>query len=284
MFLAALLAIATPQTLEYGGSERTFRSYRPAALARDRPVPLVVVLHGGFGDGAQAEKSYNWDAAANRYGFVVVYPDGIDRAWNAGRCCGKPQQRGVDDVGFLSTLIRLVAARERIDPDRIAVTGISNGAMMAYRMACESSVHLRAIGSVSGTMVVACSHPRRTSVMEIHGTADRNIPYRGGKGQGPSGVQTLAIPEIIARWRGIDGCAAPRTRTAGTVTRLTATCRNGRIVELITIEGAGHQWPGGVPPSPAVAALARALGIPGIDPPSSALDATQTLYRFFFGP
>ncbi|HVA27428.1 MAG TPA: alpha/beta fold hydrolase [Candidatus Baltobacteraceae bacterium] len=273
---------AAPQHLFFAGRERTFRVYRPASLSRDAAVPLVVVLHGGFGSGAQAEKSYGWDAAADRHRFVVVYPDGVNHAWNAGTCCGKPQRREIDDVGFLSALIREISVREHIDSTRVAVTGMSNGAMMAYRMACESPVHLRAIGSVSGTMLVPCLHPQRTSVMEIHGISDHNVPYEGGKGQGPAGVQTPPIPGVVAHWRAIDDCDPPQTHSNGVVTIEQMTCSDALAVELIAIAGAGHQWPGGKPASPEITRFVRALGISGIDPPSTALDATETLYRFFF--
>jgi polyhydroxybutyrate depolymerase len=241
------------------------------------------MLHGALGTGAQAEQSYGWDAAADRHGFVVVYPDGIKRTWNAGFCCGAAVARNVDDVGFLTALIDRVATQEHVDRARIAITGISNGALMAYRMACDSTVPLRAIGSVAGTMLTFCLHPQRTSVMEIHGLADHNIPFNGGKGDGPAGIITPPIESVIDRWRRINDCGAPQVTASQTVTSAVSHCADGRVVELITIAGAGHQWPGGVPPPPGIVALTHALGIWGIDTVSNALDATETLYRFFFG-
>src|SRR5580658_10317195 len=102
---ALLLVSALPQNLEFGGLERTYRIYRPAGLTRSKPVPLVIVLHGGFGTGEQAEKAYGWDQAADRHHFVVVYPDGIGRSWHAGAdCCGESKSRNVDDVGFITAL------------------------------------------------------------------------------------------------------------------------------------------------------------------------------------
>jgi polyhydroxybutyrate depolymerase len=66
----------------------------------------------------------------------------------------------------------------------------------------------------------------------------------------------------------VDGCAAPVTSTAGPVTRVVAGCPDGRAVELVTVDGAGHQWPGAGP---------KLAG----DPPSAALDATRELWAFF---
>ena len=275
---------APPQHLQWDGADRTYRVYRPAGLSHERTVPLVVVLHGGFGSGEQAERSYGWDVIAQRYGFVVVYPDGLNHAWNAGTCCGTPSRSGVDDVGFLSALIRAISASDNIDTTRIAVTGMSNGAMMAYRMACESPVHLRAIGSVSGTLLVPCVRARPTRVIEIHGTADRNVPYDGGTGQGAAHVITPPIPSVVARWERIDACSPASSATSGVVTTQRAACPNGNIVELIAIAGAGHQWPGGKPPPPGMQRIAQRLGIRGPDSPSTVLDATQTLYQLFFDP
>jgi polyhydroxybutyrate depolymerase len=89
------------QTITVGGRSRTFHLYRPATLSD--PAPLVVMLHGGFGSGSQAEKSYHWDDEANSGHFLVAYPDGVNRAWNTGGgCCGTPASQHIDDVGFLT--------------------------------------------------------------------------------------------------------------------------------------------------------------------------------------
>ena len=85
--------------LSNGDRDRTYLLYRPASLSQQVPAPLVVVLHGGYGSGSQAERSYHWDALADRQGFVVAYPDGIGRSWNAGGiCCGPALRDNVDDV------------------------------------------------------------------------------------------------------------------------------------------------------------------------------------------
>ncbi|MDE2482091.1 MAG: polyhydroxybutyrate depolymerase [bacterium] len=282
--LAATLVASRLEHLTIGGLDRSYRVFRPANLARDRAVPLVVMLHGGFGSAEQAEKDYGWDAAATRHGFVVVYPNGERRAWNAGTCCGTPQRDGVDDVAFISTVIRTVEAHEHIDPSRIAVTGMSNGAMMAYRMACEANVPLHAIGSVAGTMLVPCAHPQRLSVVEIHGLADRNVPFAGGTGEGPGHVVTPPIPGVLARWMRSDACAPAAQSQSGVVRREYASCADGTSVEMITVANAGHQWPGSHKPPGRAALLARLFGIHGLDAPSTAFDATELLYRFFFAP
>jgi polyhydroxybutyrate depolymerase len=266
-------AAASSQAIWLAGVRRTFHVYRPPGLAG--AAPLVVMLHGGFGTGTQAEQAYGWDAQARAAHFVVAYPDGLDRAWNVGGgCCGVPGRTGADDVGFITQLVARISAEVRIDPHRIYATGISNGGMLAYRLACATTI-FAAIGPVAATQLGRCRSPAPVSVIHIHGSADRNVPYGGGIGQGFARIHGPAIPLLNASWRSIDQCAAPSVRTAGVLTTSVARCPGGRAVELITVRGAGHQWPGSVPPSPLAARLLH------LDPPSKSLNATSVIWRFF---
>jgi polyhydroxybutyrate depolymerase len=266
-------AASARQVIYVHGVRRTFHVYRPPGLAG--PAPLVVMLHGGFGTGTQAEQDYGWDAQARAAHFAVAYPDGLDRAWNVGGgCCGVPGRTGVDDVGFITQMVARISAEMRIDPDRIYATGISNGGMLAYRLACDTRI-FAAIGPDSATELGRCRSPAAISVIHIHGTADHNIPYAGGTGQGFAHIDGPAIPLLNATWRSIDHCAAPSIHTAGMVMTSVARCPGGRAVELITIKGAGHQWPGSVPPSRLAARLLH------LDQPSTALNATQVIWQFF---
>jgi polyhydroxybutyrate depolymerase len=281
---AGLPAGRSQHDLRVGDLDRTYRVYRPAA-AGVKPVPLVIVLHGAVGTGAQAEQSYGWDSEADRGGFVAAFPDGVGRTWNASPdCCGRAAADQVDDVGFIERLVTAVAAAVSIDPARVFVTGISNGALLAYRVACSSRT-FAAIAPVSGTMINPCPAPHPISVLHIHGTEDQTIPYGGGPGRRDNGgtgrlpvkIDGPAVPALLARWRGIDSCPAPAVSTAGKVTTSIAACPGGRKVELITIDGAGHQWPGAPGPGPAASQLLH------LDPPSTALNATDTIWRFFHG-
>lgn len=263
--------------LSVGGAVRSYAVFRPPALSRSEPVPLVVVLHGGFGTGRQAERSYGWDETAAARGFVVAYPDGVHRSWNAGgACCGPASRNHVDDVAFLDALVAAVSEAENIDARRVYVAGISNGAAMAYRYACEGRAPLAAVGSVAGAMTAACRRARPVSVIEIHGLADRNIPFEGGVGRkGVSGVDWPSVQASLDPFRRAARCGAAETTRSGAVERREARCADGRAVVLVTIAGAGHQWPGAVPERPIARALLR------LDPPSPALDATAALWSFF---
>jgi polyhydroxybutyrate depolymerase len=264
---------SSQQAVRIGGVDRTFEVYRPASLPTG-PVPLVVMLHGGFGSGSQAESSYGWDAEADSQHFLVAYPDGENRAWNVGGgCCGTPGRTGVDDVAFVTAVVARLSGATAVDPARIYATGISNGGMLAYRLACDTTL-FAAIGPDSATQLGPCATPSPVSVIHVHGTADRNIPYAGGTGDGVARIDGPAVPALNATWRAADGCGPPVVVRKDLVTTSTATCPHGRAVALVTIDGAGHQWPGAT----ARPVLEKVLGL---DPPSTALDATRTVWEFF---
>jgi polyhydroxybutyrate depolymerase len=113
-------------------------------------------------------------------------------------------------------------------------------------------------------------------VLHIHGTADPIIPYYGGTGvaYGLSGraITTPPIPAINAEWRAIDKCARPSVTTKGIVTTSIAACAGRRTVELITLKGMGHEWPGGDSP---------AHKIVNTGPTTDVISATKVIWQFF---
>ena len=224
-----------------GGHDRSYRLYKPAGLPAS--APLVVVMHGYSGSGAQAERDYHWDQLADSAKFVVAYPDGLDRSWNVdgNNCCGRSGHESVDDVGFITAAVAEIGRSIGIDSSRVYASGISNGGIMSYTLACTTGV-FAAIGPDAATQLNPCASPHPTSVMHIHGTADRLIPYNGGQGVG--NINGPSAPDLNAFWRNVDQCAAPAVSTEGPVTKSTAACAQGRSVVLITIAGGGHaEWP-----------------------------------------
>lgn len=227
-------------TISIGGQDRVYRVHKPAGLPAS--APLVVMMHGAMGTGQQAERAYGWDQLADSAKFVVAYPDGLNRVWNVngGGCCGRSARDGVDDVAFLTTVVSDIAHHVGIDPARVYATGISNGGIMSYTLACQTTV-FAAIGPDAATQLAACASPHPTSVMHIHGTLDLLIPYTGG--QGFSTLNGPSVRNVNAFWRDVDRCDDPVATTSGAVTTSTATCADGRGVVLITVDGGRHQWP-----------------------------------------
>jgi polyhydroxybutyrate depolymerase len=252
---------SSAHTIVVDGHERAWRLYRPANLAD--PAALVVMLHGGFGTARQAESAYGWNALADREGFAVAYPDGLDRVWNAGGgCCGRSARTGIDDVAFIRASVATIGRMLPIDPRRVYATGMSNGGMMAYRLACDTDV-FAALAPVAATLLGECPSPAPVSLVHIHGTADRRVRFDGAPGIGVAEIDGPPVPDVIRTWRVVDGCVAPVVSTTGPVTRSRARCRDGRVVELVTVAGVDHAWP----------------GADGAGP----LDATAMIWRFFTG-
>jgi polyhydroxybutyrate depolymerase len=242
------------------GSTRTYRIHVPRSLPRDTPVPLLVALHGGFGSGAQFEANSGFDALADAHHFIVVYPDGTPirargalanaRVWNGGHCCGPAARQQVDDVGFISQLIDRISGQHDIDARRVYAAGHSNGAIMSYRLACELSDKVVAIGIQAGSLEVdRCAPTHPVSVLHIHGTADRNIPIDGGRGVGRAGIAFQPPRDAVTTFARVDGCpAASSTTTAADNPDVTIEswqpCDDSTAVQFVTVAGASHAWMG----------------------------------------
>jgi polyhydroxybutyrate depolymerase len=242
------------------GDLRTYHLYVPDSLPKDEPVPLLVALHGGLGNGEQYRESSGFDGVAEANRFLVVFPDGSPvravpkgRVWNAGACCGRAAEGAddVDDVAFLRAMIDQISDEYRVDPDRVFAAGHSNGAMMSYRLACEAADDVAAIGLQAGALVVdPCRPSRPVSVLAIHGTADRNVPIHGGKGDRSVNDQAYPDPHLATdAFVAADDCPGdPSTTTdpdnADITTRTWTGCADGTEVAFVEVEGANHAWMG----------------------------------------
>jgi polyhydroxybutyrate depolymerase len=262
-------------TLEFDGEQREYRVYVPRTLA-DGPSALVVMMHGGFGSAEQAELSYGWDRQAEISRIVVAYPEGLGRSWNAGGCCGPAMKKNVDDVGFIEAMIAEIGTGLELDDRRIFATGMSNGGIMAYRLACETEL-FAAIAPVAGTMLVDCNPPHPVSVLHIHGGVDGSVPPDGSLGGGTQNIDGPPLEDVIAYWRTADGCGEPTVSQFGDDPRVqleaAVDCDNATAVEFIVISDAGHQWPGST--------TSDVQDQLGADPPSQLLDATFEIAGFF---
>ncbi|MCH2547746.1 MAG: alpha/beta hydrolase-fold protein, partial [Alphaproteobacteria bacterium] len=141
--------------LEHDKRERSYYLFAPKGDAKTA-LPLVLVLHGGGGSPQNIANVTGFSELAAKEKFLVGYPAGTGRisTWNAGKCCGYAERLNVDDVGFIEKLIADVKTRRNVDASRIYVTGISNGGMMAYRLACEMGEVFAAFAPVAAAMNV----------------------------------------------------------------------------------------------------------------------------------
>ena len=249
-------------SLAVGGLQRSAIVHIPPQYDRTVAMPVVLAFHGGGANADTMVRFSGLNDKADEAGFIAVYPNGTGRlqrmlTFNGGNCCGQAAANGVDDVECTRRLLDEVAGACSIDPKRVFATGMSNGGIMAYRLASELSDRIAAIAPVGGPMgTKGCRPGRPVSVIHFHGTDDAFAPFQGGRGRGLSGTSFFSVDHSIAAWVEADGCdptpvtiRLPDTTDDGTsVTRTTyGQGKDGAEVVLIVIQGGGHTWPGREP-------------------------------------
>ena len=257
VLLAALLMVAANRamatksaSIAVSGSTRTYLLHVPSNYDPQRKLPPVLVLHGATQSPESAERMSGMSELADRENFLVAYPRGTGRlpTWNSGNCCGLAMREQVDDVAFIRALIEKLERDYPVDSRRIYVTGISNGAMMSFRLACELSDKIAAIAPVEGAQNLECRPSNHVSVLVFHGTADRLVPFNGGSTPFQLGEHRTDTPvmDTVTFWANQDGCAsAPqREETSEVHTTIYPDCGGGTSVALYAIQGGRHMWPG----------------------------------------
>ncbi len=266
--------------LQHGGIKRDYLLFIPASYRPGVPAPLLFAFHGGMGNMNHFADNYGVTLAAETHGSIVVIPNGTGPSgsgrmgtWNAGLCCHWARDNKIDDVGFVGTILSEVSSRLTVDRRRVYATGMSNGAMLAYRVACELSGSFTAIAAVAGTDNTGeCRPTRPVSVLHIHARDDERVLFDGGAGpanRDPSKVTDFAsVSSTVSRWVSADRCQAQPRRVLsrdGAQCDLYAPCSSGAAVQLCVTEAGGHSWPG---------ATSRRKTT------STALDANQVMWDF----
>jgi polyhydroxybutyrate depolymerase len=246
---ASASGVDTTGVLPHGGLDRTYVLHVPAGV--ERPTGLVINLHGAGQTGGEQASLTNYNAVADQHGFAVVYPDGIDLSWADGRGASVPDRQGVDDVGFLVALADRLTADYGIDPGNVYATGLSAGAFMATRLACQRADVVAAIAPVAGSLGTSypCAPSEPVSVFATHGMSDPVVPFAGGPMVGRGGPSDIMAPPALAgRWRDLDDCpSAPveDSPSAGVHRFTAAGCADGTEVVFVSVDGGGHEWFGG---------------------------------------
>lgn len=255
-------------SLAHDGLTRIYKVHVPPSYDKEILTPVVIYLHGGGGS-IQAAFNEGVDKYSDKLGFLLVVPAGTgilkDKllTWNAGgwstnsegveKCCGYAAENNVDDVGFIEKVISEIKQNFNVDEKRIYSTGISNGGIMSYTLACELSDKIAAIAPVAppGTPK-ECTVLRQVPVMHIHGTADPCAPFNGGIGGGCLGskkYEMQSAQKMVDIWKNIDGCSSVSqpSYSKGKASCITYQgCQNRADVEFCTIQGMGHTYPSGV--------------------------------------
>jgi len=251
------------RSLKVGTLDRSYLVHVPPSYDASKPAPVVLAFHGGASNAAQMVRFCGLSDKADEAGFICVYPNGTGRlngafTWNGGNCCGYAKQHQIDDVAFVRALLSDLNQVAAIDRRRVFATGMSNGAILSYRLAAEMADQIAAIAPVAGTMGTEARNPTRpVPVIHFHGTDDDFCPFQGGRGRkSVSGTDHVSVERTIQAWIAADGCPTePRLlrleagggrpeEVGGVVRKTYGPGRDGAEVVLYKIEGGGHTWPG----------------------------------------
>jgi polyhydroxybutyrate depolymerase len=243
-------------TLINQGIERTYVLYTPSSYTGKIAMPLVIGFHGGRTTPERFAKTTDFNALADKEGFIVAYPAGIDKNWNDGReSTTLPKQ---SDVAFVSAMIDNIQQNRKIDSRRVYATGISNGGFMAQRLACELSNKIAAFASVASTMPTSiasgCKPNRLVPILMINSPTDAFVPWDGGKMTRGEGGSILSVRQMVTFWRTNNQClkqdtiqspqAVVKDGTTVSISRYNG-AQNRSDVIFVKIDGGGHSWPGG---------------------------------------
>ena len=250
------LAWGQPENHQFShdGLDRDYYIYIPDSITID--APLLFILHGYGSDANAIMNSSQFNPIADEHGFIVCYPQGTEdnwsnRQWFSGWYSNDP----VDDVGFLMSLAQHIQAEFSIDTDKTFCTGMSNGADMSYRLACEASSVFKAVAPVAGCMfewaINACSPDNPIPVFEIHGTND-NMTLWGGDAfyyygayvgvettfefWSQMNVTTESIIDTLPNLNTQDGSYVISHKNINGI--------NNNEVWLYEVVNGGHHWPG----------------------------------------
>jgi polyhydroxybutyrate depolymerase len=271
LILLSVIQIVSAQTLTVDGLERSYILHVPRGLNPDQPIPLLIAMHGGGGNARQMQRYTGFNRVANREGFVVVYPQGIEDRWNDGRVFEESPQ--TDDVEFIEVLIDHLIKTRNIDPQRVYATGISNGGFMSYRLGCELSDRIAGIAPVTANLSIDlamfCEPAHSLKVLIINGTDDPLVPYEGGEVRvplvgNPRG-EIHSTDESVRFWAAHNSCTADplvdsqpdvNLRDESTVEIITYTDCDAPV-QLLSVIGGGHTWPGAAQYLPVVGGVNR---------------------------
>ena len=229
-----------------GMQPRTYNIYVPSTYETNKPLPVLLGFHGLGGSATSFTNSLHLKIFSQDMGFILVVPNGwgneagTQNSWNAGNCCGSAYDNQMDDIGLVRSILDSVSRKYSVDKLRIWAMGFSNGGMLSYRLACELSEQISAIGVGGGaSMLNSCSPPNAVSVIHLHGGLDVIVPLDGG---GPFFVKPII--ESFKLVNSANACS-PMTYvvTSDSTSETTSSlCSNGTEQKLTNYFNQSHEW------------------------------------------
>lgn len=238
MVLCLQMAAQTWEDVKVGTSTRKTLTYIPKNV--EKSPALVISLHGMNQDPEYQQKQTQWNAMADKEGFIVTYPLGNNKMWDT---------NGTSDVKFVETVINEMINQHHVDKNRIYLSGFSMGSWLGYHCLETLGDQIAAFGPVSGVDIGKQPKAnRKVPIMHIHGTGDDVFKYTGDPSHMAGGYPS--IEEYVKKWAAYEGCDAnnpqvvrpyPSSRkTAGATRTIYNNVNDDVEVNLISIDGKGH--------------------------------------------
>jgi len=245
-------------SFKHDGLERSYILFKPDNFNNNN---IVFALHGGGGNMNMMAREYKIVEKAKKDGFAVVFPNGYSKlrngsfaTWNAGDCCGASRDENVDDVGFVIKIIDDLKNKD-IPFSHLSAIGMSNGGMMAYRLACEKDTPFQVVVSATGTDATKeCKNKNPISVMHYHAKDDEQVLFNGGRGTSRVSNFTKdkvfefnSVDYTINKWVAHNQCSNKEEITfqnESTICKKRISCSNNVEVQYCISETGGHSWPG----------------------------------------
>ncbi|MEX1232963.1 MAG: PHB depolymerase family esterase [Planctomycetaceae bacterium] len=269
------------RTLDVGGRGRSYLVHVPVDYNPETPTPVVLALHGAGMNGWMMAFFSGLSETSDKNGFVVVYPNGTGRGpfqvWNAGGFGSGVREHLPDDVAFIDALLDDLETVVHVDKKRVFACGMSNGAMMSYRLAAELSLRIAAIAPVAGTIAISESKPQRAvSVLHFHGTLDNFVRYER-EDDGSEVWRMKGVEPSIEIWVKRNECdetpsvdvLSPEGDELKVIRKIYSGGIDDTEVVLVTVEGGGHTWPGRTP------------GLKILGKSAMSISASEMIWEFF---
>lgn len=264
--------------------DRYFKVHIPKSFSKDKKNTVIFALHGGGGNMEiqSNDEYYNLISFSEKNNTVMVFPNGFSEfksgkfaTWNAGTCCAKARDQKIDDVKFIKNIYSFLETKLKMDKKKVFAIGMSNGAMMSYKLACEMPDVFAGIAAVAGTdNTVNCEHASPISLIHFHAKNDDHVLFEGGLG--PKAINKEAesnfnsVDYSIKKWLKINKCTNDKKRIVNlkdAFCDLYSKCSNKTKIQLCVTQNGGHSWPGGK----------KILGTT----PTSTISANEILWEFF---
>ena len=270
--------------IDVNGVERKYLLHVPQKYDPNHKSALLFAFHGGGGfmEHMATEKNYKLISSSEENGHIVVFPNGYSAlptgkfaTWNAGKCCGEARNTKSDDIAFVKAMITKIKSDYNIDENKIFATGMSNGGLFSYRLACEMTDVFKAIAAVAGTdNTIDCKPSKPISILHIHAQNDDRVLFNGGAGFEKNKDQVtefISVNDSVSKWVKFNQCQTTPKRALsvkGAYCDEYVGCKDNVKVKLCVTDSGKHSWPGGEKER-------------GDEPPSQSITANEMMWEFF---